>query len=142
MDSFKLNERLEKGGIDFGSHGICRVLLKNNSHFLWFILVPEIDSSITEVHQLSIAQYNSINHSTRFISEFLSKNFAPEKINIGNIGNVVRQMHIHVIGRTSYDPAWPGVVWSCSKKELYTEARIGEVKNLYRKYCTTSELGS
>ena len=82
MDSFKLNERLEKGGIDFGSHGICRVLLKNNSHFLWFILVPEIDSSITEVHQLSIAQYNSINHSTRFISEFLSKNFAPEKINI------------------------------------------------------------
>ena len=142
MDSFKLNERLDKGGIDFGSHGICRILLKNNSHFHWFILVPEIPASITEIHQLSIAQYNSINHSTRFIAGFLSQYFAPEKINTGNIGNVVRQMHIHVIGRSSTDPAWPGVVWSCSEKKLYSEAAIAEIKNHYQNYCSENGLKS
>ena len=140
MKDFKLNERLEKGGIDFGSHGICRVLLKNNSHFLWFILVPEIDSSITEIHQLSDAQYNSINHTTRFIAEFLSKKFTPEKINTGNIGNVVKQMHIHVIGRTSNDPVWPGVVWSCAEKLAYSEDHIAEIKSLYEEYRGKGEL--
>ena len=135
MEEFKLNERLEKGGIDFGTHGICRVLLKNNSHFLWFILVPEIPSSITEIHQLSNAQYDSINHTTRFIAEFLSKNFTPEKINIGNIGNVVKQMHIHVISRTSSDPAWPGVVWSCAEKQAYSMARVKQIKGSYEAYC-------
>ena len=140
MQEFKLNERLEKGGIDFGTHGICRVLLENNSHFLWFILVPEIESSITEIHQLSDAQYDSINHSTRFIAGFLSENCAPEKINIGNIGNVVRQMHIHVIGRNSSDPAWPGVVWACSEKQPYADARISEIEKLYQAFCLKSTL--
>lgn len=134
MEKFKLNERLEKGCVDFGSHGICRVLLKNNSHFLWFILVPEIAPSITEIHQLSEAQYNSINASTRFIAGFLSDHFSPEKINIGNIGNVVRQMHIHVVGRNSSDPAWPGVVWACSEKQPYSEPRISEILSSYNEY--------
>jgi len=134
METFKLNERLEKGGLDFGSHGICRVLLKNNSHFLWFILVPEIDPSITDIHQLSATQYDSINASTRFIAGFLSDRFSPEKINVGNIGNVVRQMHIHVIGRNASDPAWPGVVWTCSEKQPYSEAGIAEILSSYKEY--------
>ncbi|PQJ29531.1 HIT domain-containing protein [Rubritalea profundi] len=140
METFKLNERLEKGGIDFGCHGICRMLLKNNSHFLWFILVPEIDPSITEIHQLSEAQYDSINHSTRFVAGFLSDRFSPEKINVGNIGNVIRQMHIHVIGRISSDPAWPSVVWACSEKQPYSEVRIAEIKSLYSAYSGENNL--
>ena len=131
---FQLNERLAKGGFDLGTHGICRVLLKNNSHFSWFILVPEIDTEITEVHQLSDEQYVSINQTTRIVAKFISKHFSPEKINIGNIGNVVRQMHIHVIGRTTTDPAWPGVVWASSEKQTYKPASALEIHSAYTKF--------
>lgn len=55
----------------------------------------------------------------RKISDFVSSRFQPDKLNVACIGNMVRQMHIHVVGRSPGDPAWPGVVWSFDGKREY-----------------------
>ena len=132
--SFQLNPRLEAGGHDFGRHGICRILLKNNAHFPWFILVPEVDDSITEIHELSESDYLSICATTRHISAFLDHHCSPEKINVGAIGNIVRQMHIHVVARTESDPAWPGVVWAYSEKKAYTDNEVAAIRAAYQAF--------
>lgn len=132
--SFTLNERLAKGGFDFGTLGKCRVLLKDNSLFPWFILVPEVDKDITELHHLSAEDFASISFTTRQLSEFLDLHFQPEKINVGTIGNIVRQLHIHIIARDQSDPAWPGVVWSCSEKKHYTKEKALEIHEAFQKH--------
>ena len=53
---------------------------------------------------------------------------APEKLNVACIGNQVRQMHIHIVGRTSRDPAWPGTVWACPEKQAYATAEVARIK--------------
>lgn len=132
--SFELNERLAKGGFDFGTLGICRVLLKNNAVFPWFVLVPEVDVSITELHQLNEADYTSVCQITRQISQFVEQHFKADKINTGAIGNIVRQLHIHVIVRHETDPAWPGVVWSSKEKKTYTHEDQLAIHAAYKSY--------
>jgi len=131
---FQLNPRLAAGGHDFGTHGICRVLLKNNALFPWIILVPEVDEFITEIHELDADDYLSICETSRIISQFLDTHFQPEKINVATIGNIVRQMHIHIVARTESDPAWPGVVWSCSEKRPYTENEVETIHTAYSNF--------
>ena len=130
---FQLNERLAAGGFDFGTMGRCRVLLKDNAVFPWFILVPEVDASITELHQLEATDYASVMFTIRQISEFVESHFKPDKLNVAAIGNIVSQLHIHVVARYETDPAWPGVVWSCNEKNHYTKEAALDIHEAYLK---------
>lgn len=136
--SFTLNERLAKGGFDFGTLGICRVLLKDNAHYPWFILVPEVDSTITELHHLSASDYASISFTIRQLSEFLDQHLTPEnppeKINVGAIGNIVRQLHIHVVARYPNDPAWPDTIWGCKEKVHYQKQQALDIHEAFQKH--------
>lgn len=131
---FILNERLAKGGFDFGTLGICRVLLKDNAVFPWFVLVPEVDNTITELHELSASDYASVSFTIRQLSEFIEQHFQSDKINVGAIGNIVRQLHVHIIARYETDPAWPGVVWSSQEKAHYSKEKALETHEAYQKY--------
>lgn len=131
---FELNSRLAKGGQDFGKLGICRVLLKNNALFPWLILVPEVDSDLTELHQLEASDFASVCFTIRQMSEFLQVHFEPKKINVASIGNIVSQMHIHVVARTESDPAWPGVVWACDQKQTYTTEEVIAIRSSYEQF--------
>ena len=133
--AFELNKRLAAGGFDFGSLGKCRVLLKDNAVFPWFILVPEVESSITELHELEATDYASVMFTIRQVSEFVEKHFDPDKINVAAIGNIVNQLHIHIIARTTTDPAWPGVVWSCDSKTPYEKEAALEIHEAYQRSC-------
>ena len=133
--AFELNKRLAAGGFDFGSLGKCRILLKDNAVFPWFILVPEVESSITELHELEATDYASVMFTIRQISEFVEKHFAPDKINVAAIGNIVSQLHIHIVARTTTDPAWPGVVWSCDSKQPYEKEAALEIHEAYQRSC-------
>lgn len=130
---FELNSRLAAGGFDFGTLGECRVLLKDNAVFPWFILVPEVDESITELHQLDATAYASVMFSVRQISEFVEGHFQAEKINVAAIGNIVRQLHIHIVARSETDPAWPGVVWSSDAKKPYEKEAALEIHTAYQR---------
>ncbi len=130
---FQLNERLAAGGFDFGTLGKCRVLLKDNAVFPWFILVPEVDDNITELHQLDATDYASVMFTVRQMSEFVENHFKPDKVNVAAIGNIVKQLHIHVVARYETDPAWPGVIWGCSEKKNYTKKEALAIHEVYQR---------
>lgn len=114
-----LHPRLEAGCFEVMRYKGCRVLLKNEANFPWFILVPEVAEGIEDLHQLDRETYGNVMELIRETSEFVSSYFSPEKLNVACIGNMVRQMHIHVVGRFLSDPAWPGVVWAFEGKCPY-----------------------
>lgn len=130
---FTLHPRLEAGGFDFGKLGICRILLKDNALFPWLILVPEVDDSITELHQLHDSDYTSVSSTIRQISTFVQHHFKADKINVAAIGNQVSQLHIHIIARYTSDPAWPGVVWSHPDKAHYTQEEVNCIRDAWAK---------
>ena len=135
---FELNKRLAAGGFDFGTLGQCRVLLKNNAVFPWFILVPEVNDEINELHKLDAGTYASVTNSIRQVSKFAEHYFKADKLNIATIGNIVPQLHIHIIARFESDPAWPGVIWAHADKKTYDPDRVSEILQAYETSINTT----
>ena len=129
--AFVLNPKLENGGFALGMIGGCRLLLKDNSLFPWLILVPEVEG-IEDLHQLEPDRYVEVLAAVRKVSQFVESHFAPEKLNVACIGNVVRQMHIHIVGRSTGDPAWPGTVWAFDGNEKYSQDEVTEIRETAR----------
>ncbi len=129
--TFELHPRLAAGSCEIGRLGGCLLLLKNNALFPWFILVPEV-GGIEELHQLPLEQYLDVMRVVRLVSEFVSSHFLLEKLNIACIGNQVRQMHVHIVGRSTDDPAWPGTVWAFAVKQAYPAEEIEKIRSAAR----------
>ena len=110
------------------SLGNCKVILKDNALFPWIILVPEVEESVEDLHQLDVARYEEVLGVVRQVSLFVSAHFQPEKLNVACIGNQVRQMHIHVVGRFLDDPAWPGTVWAFDGKQSYSTEEVAAIR--------------
>lgn len=127
--AFTLHPRLANGTFDLGRIGISRLLLKNNALFPWFLLVPEVEEGVEDLHQLDEAQYADVTRAIRRVSEFITDYFQPEKLNVASIGNQVRQMHVHLVGRSSEDPAWPGTVWAFEGKQPYTTEQVEAIRS-------------
>ena len=124
---FVLHERLATGGFEICRLRGCVVLLKNEANFPWFIIVPEVAEGTEDLHQLDEETFYQVTMAIREVSEFVSGHFSPDKLNVACIGNIVRQMHIHVVGRNAGDPAWPGVVWACDEKRKYSAGEAEQI---------------
>lgn len=85
------------------------LLLNRNAALPWFLLVPEGDA--VELHDLPPAVRRRLESDQDGLARFVLRRFACDKLNVAAIGNVVPQLHVHVIGRYRDDPCWPGVVW-------------------------------
>lgn len=131
--AFELHPRLAAGSYELGRLGGCRLLLKNNALFPWLLLVPEVDG-IEDLHQLEPDQYLEVMTALRQVSEFVASYFQPEKLNVGCIGNQVRQMHLHIVGRSSNDPAWPGTVWAYDGKCDYSAEENEKIRAAARRF--------
>jgi diadenosine tetraphosphate (Ap4A) HIT family hydrolase len=133
--AFTLHPRLANGTFDLGRIGISRLLLKNNALFPWFLLVPEVEeeAGVEDLHQLNEAQYADVTRAIRRVSEFIADYFQPEKLNVASIGNQVRQMHIHLVGRSPEDPAWPGTVWAFDGKQPYPPEQVEAIRSAVAK---------
>jgi diadenosine tetraphosphate (Ap4A) HIT family hydrolase len=127
--AFTLHPRLANGTFELGRIGISRLLLKNNALFPWFLLVPEVEEGVEDLHQLDEAQYADVTSAIRQVSQFVADYFQPEKLNVASIGNQVRQMHVHLVGRSPADPAWPGTVWAFEGKQPYAPERVEEIRS-------------
>lgn len=125
--AFEIHPRLAAGGFELGQLGGCRLLLKNNALFPWFILIPEVEG-IEDLHQLEPGRYVEVMRAQRQVCEFVASHFQPEKLNLGCIGNQVRQMHIQIIGRSSDDPAWPATVWAFDGKQPYSGKEVEAIR--------------
>ncbi len=127
MAEFNLNERLERDTILIKDLKLSKLLLMNDSNFFWFILVPR-EANLKEFHDLSYDQQIILLKEINQISKIIEQRFNPDKINIAALGNVVSQLHIHVIARYKTDAAWPDPVWGKLKATKYQEAEISDIK--------------
>lgn len=107
---FELDPRLERDTIDFGSFTLCRVLLLNDCSYPWFVLVPQREA-LQEIYQLSEADRRLFCDESNQLSLWMKHYFNFDKLNIAALGNIVSQLHLHHVGRTIGDPAWPNPVW-------------------------------
>jgi diadenosine tetraphosphate (Ap4A) HIT family hydrolase len=110
MTPFSLHPQLQKDGIVMGDFPLSRLLLLNDARYPWFVLVPR-RPKITEIYQLSEADQLQLLRESSQLSRFLMEGFNGDKLNIGALGNLVPQLHIHHIVRYRSDEAWPGPVW-------------------------------
>jgi diadenosine tetraphosphate (Ap4A) HIT family hydrolase len=132
MTSFTLHSRLAAGSHFLGRAADCQVLLKENASFPWLLIVPEVADGVEDLHQLEPARYAEVMELVRELSLFVSGYFKPDKLNVACIGNQVRQMHIHVVGRSEGDAAWPGTVWASTVKSPWKPGRVGEIREAAR----------
>jgi diadenosine tetraphosphate (Ap4A) HIT family hydrolase len=122
-DGFVLDLRIEASSLFIAHLNLCQVRLQNDTRFAWLVLVPTI-ADFRELTELSDAQTMDVMSDIR-VAETLVRaaadhlGFKVEKLNIANLGNMVAQLHIHVIGRNSTDAAWPGPVWGFGHNEPY-----------------------
>lgn len=94
---------------------ISRVLLMNNANYPWIILVPR-QENLVELTDLSFDDQVKLLREINLVSEFFQKEHNPKKINVGALGNVVRQLHIHVVARFENDASFPNPVWGGPSK--------------------------
>jgi diadenosine tetraphosphate (Ap4A) HIT family hydrolase len=118
---FRLHERLDADTAAVGRLDLCLVRLMDNRHWPWVILVPARPEMV-EIHQLDAAGRALLIEEIARVSAALEGLFRPDKINVGALGNVVSQLHVHVIARRAGDPAWPGPVWGSGHAEPYAPA--------------------
>lgn len=107
---FSLHERLAADTIVLADWPLCRVLLMNDASYPWLILVPR-RAGLSELHEVTADDRSALFDDIERASLALTSGFQPDKINVGALGNMVPQLHIHVIARFRSDPAWPGPIW-------------------------------
>jgi diadenosine tetraphosphate (Ap4A) HIT family hydrolase len=118
MGSFKLNERIESDSRMASVLGLCQLRLMNDQRWPWFLLVPQ-RTEVEEIYHLTPLDQTLLTFETCETARALKRVTDCEKINIGALGNHVRQLHIHIIARNPGDPAWPGPVWGVGNAEPY-----------------------
>ncbi len=120
--SFALDERLERDTLAIGDMPLSRVLLMNDARWPWLILVPRREG-LVELTDLEASDRARLIEEAALAAGFLKAHAKADKINVGALGNVVRQLHLHVVARLVGDAAWPGPVWGFGGAVPYGEAQ-------------------
>ena len=119
--TWQLDERLKADTFPIMVHAEYQYLLMNDKRWPWVIIVPMI-ADAEELHDLSVARQQTVMAICGDAAAKLKIFTQCDKINIAAIGNMVRQLHVHVIGRSEGDANWPGPVWGHGVAEKYTGA--------------------
>lgn len=124
---FELDSRLQADTWVLGDFPLCRLLLSRDANYPWLILVPR-RPGITEIFELSAADQAQLALEMAQLAEGLKGMLQPDKMNVAALGNVVAQLHVHVIARYTSDPAWPAPVWGKVAAADYEASRVEELK--------------
>lgn len=133
MSSFKLDKRLLNDCHVIGKLGRNHVLLIDNADIPWFILVPETQQ--TEFYQLEHQQQLKLLEHINMLSRYIQQHYTIDKLNIASIGNIVSQLHMHIIGRSQSDKNWPGVVWGSKSERSYEVSEVKEIIQSLEIFC-------
>lgn len=128
---FKLNEKLHNDTIFITDLPLCRVVLMNDQTYPWLILIPRIEG-LTELHHIPQSETGQLWSEINKVSRIMENEFAPLSLNVAALGNVVTQLHIHIIARYNDDPTWPGPVWGQHPARPYEDEL--RIKQLYKHF--------
>ncbi len=123
MSEFTLNETLAADTVEAARWPLCRVLLMNDSRYPWLILVPQ-RAGMTEIHGLDSGDQSLLITEITRASRVLETLHTPDKINVAALGNLVPQLHIHIVARFRADAAWPGPIWGAHPPIPYAAANL------------------
>ncbi|NWH08771.1 MAG: HIT domain-containing protein [Alphaproteobacteria bacterium] len=126
VSDFTLDHRLQGDTAFVKDLGLCRVLLMDDARFPWLILVPRIEGAV-EWFALSPAEQAQTLSEVSASAAMLKRVTGADKINIGALGNVVPQLHIHVVARRVGDAAWPGPVWGVAGRTLHDRKELANL---------------
>lgn len=128
---FELDPRLQQDTLPVGDFPLCRLLLMNDAQYPWFVLVPRREE-IVEVFQLDVEDQRTFWQETTELAEILKDTFGADKMNVAALGNVVSQLHMHVIVRRHGDPAWPAPIWGKHPAQPYTAGQVAAIREKLR----------
>jgi diadenosine tetraphosphate (Ap4A) HIT family hydrolase len=130
---FVLDSKLQADTFLIADLKISSLLLMNDCNYLWLILVPR-KANLVELTDLSFDEQVEVLREINSVAKILQKEFACEKLNIGALGNVVKQLHIHVISRKKNDVTFPKPVWGNAPTKPYekedAQKLIHKIKSL------------
>ncbi|MCY1271582.1 HIT domain protein [compost metagenome] len=128
---FTLDPRLQQDTLPIGDFPLCRLLLMNDAQYPWFILVPRREE-VSELFQLGAEEQRQLWQETGFLAETLKDAFGADKMNVATLGNVVSQLHMHVIIRRRDDVAWPAPVWGRHPAVPYSAEQVAAIRDRLR----------
>lgn len=129
---FELHTQLEKDTVPIGDLALCGVLLMNDANFPWLILVPRREE-VAEIFQLTALDQQQLMAEICAVSAALAAHYRADKINVAALGNIVPQLHVHIIARYQDDPAWPRPVWGGAARAYDDDvlaATVAELRDL------------
>jgi diadenosine tetraphosphate (Ap4A) HIT family hydrolase len=135
---FRLHEKLAQDTCEIARLALCRVQLMNDCRFPWLILVPAREG-ITEIHQLWEDDKAVLWREIDAVSQALWQLVEPDKLNVGALGNLVPQLHIHIIARYRQDTAWPNPVWGHGTPEPYSDGVLTDLITRLQQQIAPSE---
>jgi diadenosine tetraphosphate (Ap4A) HIT family hydrolase len=134
---FILDARLQADTVPVASLDMCDVLLMNDSRFPWLIVVPR-EPGLIEIADLGEQAQQRLWREVNLAAITLRQVAPCDKLNIGALGNIVRQLHVHVVARRQNDAAWPGPVWGQGQAEPYTDSSLQLQVELLRHHLSVS----
>ena len=120
MSDFKLHSQLAADTFTVLTLEVSQLLLMNDARYPWLILVPQV-SDMRDLHNLPAKQYQAVTQEITQVSQVLESVAQAHKMNVGALGNMVPQLHIHIIARQIDDAAWPAPVWGVGETQPYSQ---------------------
>ena len=129
--SFKLDRKFLKTSHNLIDLKLCTIRLNDNSKFPWIILIPK-RNKITDISDLNSKDQTLLMKEIVYVSKVMKKLFKTSKLNVEKIGNIVPQLHIHIIARSKKDSSWPLSVWVVKGKN-YSKTALKVIVDKLRK---------
>ena len=128
---FKLDRKFLKTSHHLIDLKLCTIRLNDNSKFPWIILIPK-KNKITDISDLNSKDQTLLMKEIVYVSKVMKKLFKTSKLNVEKIGNIVPQLHIHIIARSKNDSSWPLSVWVVKGKN-YSKTALKVIVDKLRK---------
>jgi diadenosine tetraphosphate (Ap4A) HIT family hydrolase len=114
----EIDKRILKDSFFIKELALSQLRLYKDGDLDWFLLVPKREN-VVDWTDLNESDQLSLTKEINFVCQLLKKYSKPDKINIGSLGNMVPQMHVHIIGRMKDDRAWPAAIWGTKSRKNY-----------------------
>jgi diadenosine tetraphosphate (Ap4A) HIT family hydrolase len=122
-DSWSLHPQLQRDTVEIGDLPLCRVLASLDANYPWLILVPRLPG-LVDVTDLDAAAQMQITTEIDLTARALKAATSCSKLNVAALGNMVPQLHVHIIARTATDAAWPRPVWGAVPAREYAPGKL------------------
>lgn len=130
---FELYAQLAKDCTVVGDLPLSKLLMMNDANYPWFVLVP-MRAGKREWYELDAVEQQQLLYEANTLAKFLQEKTGAKKMNIGALGNMVPQLHVHVIARFEQDAAWPAPVWGKFPAVTYSEKNLAAMLALGKEF--------